>query len=367
MKESPIFTRRRMGLDRGVWAMMICVCIICLGLLSYKMVSVEPCAKITISIQNNMGSFGDFYQDDMLRLSAFMQNSKDITWDFGDNTRVEEGVAVSHAFKNYGNFPVTVRVNGRCYETAMVKVLKKREVIDTAVFASDNILTGNKDPYVGERVSFTSKVDAKSYEWSIENSSFPVYNDKIATYVFNAPGLYTVILKLDNNPKKVSIMPVMVAPAKITVGPKPSNVPQLLPVIPPYTPPVEKHDEPKPEPALTEKPKPEPAQPVQEEPKRVYSYKSTAQIKLMLDEVISGDKNVTDFDKYLCDGSKTKVNENGKESTFGQLCENLAGEKNIKDLSVEFVDFTNFPDKTKCVKVLKVKYTKKKKPWFNKS
>jgi hypothetical protein len=378
MNANHIFTHKRMGLDRRVWWLMLFFCIVSIGLFGYNSINRKPCSVISLTARSESGSTKQFYINEPIHFTAFMSGSEKVDWDFGDKTTAgESNSSIFHSFRQTGNFIVKATIDGGCEEVMALKVIKRPGVElsnnETPALVESIIVPSNRYPLVGEIVKFSSTVEASKYEWWIEGSSDPVKNTSTVAYTFNLPETYTVRLKINDNTKKIYSYPIVVVdlPKTEEENKVTGNVPKILQPTytppPPYVPPVDN-------PVSADQTQGQKTNPVIPEvkqnptpdnnmPPRKYAYLSNAQFKERLQEVVAANKNFKDFDMYLCDGGATVVIENGTQTTFERLCQNITGEKR-EIVSVDYLDVKQFDDKSRCIKSLKVKHEKKKKGIF---
>jgi len=358
MKSDFIFTRSRLGLDVKVWLVMLSVVVLCLGLLSYRVISNnrnKPCVTTEAIINGLKHRPERIYNiNELLLFKASTSPHNDIVWDFGDNTPRKEGFTASHVFKKPGIFAVTILVNGKCDDVARVTVIKPIDVVRDSVGNITDYIVGPEQGRVLESVTFTTPLKANTYEWTIENrDDIKVRTDKEATYSFKNSDVYTVILTLDGNPakkyrKSFVIMEVpgasnandeVIKPKKLIKDEYPVIVPEEKPevVAPPpvVTPPVTGKTEPEPE-------------------AKKFRKINDDLLKMMLEELIKGNKSPADFNAYLCNGEGTQVIENDKVSTFAALCANIKGKK----VELKSVKQGRLND---CINSLTVTYKKKGK------
>jgi len=382
MRVSSINSNKILGLDSSIWFTLIIVSFLSLGLLGYKLAEEEECLPASLSKKNLNGAIEGFKPNETIQFTLFVPGSNaPISWDFGDKSPSETGSLVSHIFNKPGNYEVIAKVNGRCEETTIVKVEPETAPIKPTDELATNsnlpsagglVQASNYQPMVNQQVTFSSNLAGKTYEWTVEGpGSFEVKTTNVATYSFPIAQRYTVKLMLDNNPNKVYSAFILVAPlpkpaapiATIPIQPKPLLTPQggggagaggnTNPAI---TTPVQ---QPTVQPTVQQPVRQDPAtsEPAAK-PAANFFYIKEGKFQEMLEAVISGTKNVSDFKRYLCDGENTEVIENGKTITFEKLCQNIGGEKR-KIISVSYGEVTPFENGSKCVKKLIVKHEKK--------
>src|SRR5262245_4458970 len=104
-----IFTKRFMGLDRGVWWVMLVVVVLSIGLAGYKISGDKPCVNMMVAINGTIkGDNKTFYVGETVRFVALFAEGKKVVWDFGDQSNKEQGMRSTHTYKKEGVFPVTI-------------------------------------------------------------------------------------------------------------------------------------------------------------------------------------------------------------------------------------------------------------------
>ncbi|HMP91505.1 MAG TPA: PKD domain-containing protein [Phnomibacter sp.] len=226
MQLSGTFTRRLFGLDRRVTWFMLLICLVSLGLVGYKIAGDKPCQEVVVAISSITNQRNNvFFENQVIRFSAPMNESAAVTWDFGDKSKANGAVA-THMFKKEGNYPVTVTVDGRCSHTEVV-VIKKLDVekpgIDqqsSLVMELSNPISGNFAPMMGRTEIYESNVQAQSYEWSVDmEKSLPVKRTAQASFTFPRPGQYTLRLVLDGDPGRTYTRNIIVSSPPLPAAP----------------------------------------------------------------------------------------------------------------------------------------------------
>lgn len=368
MNPSRIFTKRRMGLDSNVWLIMLLLMILSAGLLGYKVIdnNNKPCGQVDIVINGLSNDDNHSYNiGEPLLFRAGISSREKIIWDFDDNSKKEEGFTTSHIFKEPKIYNVTVTVNGNCESVAILHIKKpmSQAKYTPHPIVTNSIIGANEINVRVDEKYFTPLV-ADSYEWSIkDNVNFVTRKGKEATFRFKTPGTYTIQLVLNHdNQKKYTKTIYVIDPlskAKTNAGfeqprvlvpdyPVPDKKPEQNPV----TQNQQSQNQSVAPPPVTVNPLPvdNTSKKTEDQPV-VHKLVSNNTLKAMLE----GGAPPDEFNVFLCDDGNTKVNENGKWSTFAQFYKNITGKK-IEFESVEQVKEND------CIVNLTVKY-KKKKSW----
>ncbi|MEO6843526.1 MAG: hypothetical protein ABI184_00055 [Ginsengibacter sp.] len=227
-----IYTRQTLGLDNMVWLLMIIILILSLGLLSYKVIDKKECVPFTFKVRN-LGLHNDsvFYVGDILSFNASIA-SQDIDWDFGDNNGAS-GAYVSHVFLKEGPFLITARSNSLC--SVVKQIIIKSPLPDTAAqsqtFTTGKII-GNTSFTINTNQKFSYPVQAKSYEWSVQNQpDFGIKKGQKVSFSFPYSGSYRIKVRLDSSLTKMDYLDVEVldeTKPKPKIGPIPVLVPRDL-------------------------------------------------------------------------------------------------------------------------------------------
>jgi len=344
MRPVSALSNKKMGLDRKVWLVMIVTCILCFGLFGYKMINGnEPCTPTTLSI-NAMPAEKEavHYVDEPLTLKAPLAANKKIVWDFGDKTGSEEGFIVTHTYKKEGEFTITAIINGRCDNYARVNIKKHIEISQSLNnYGISEKIVGSSIINVGKEEKFYYNGPAGSYEWTVKNSSnFATQTSPAASFNFSIPGPYTIQLVLNNDPSKKGYKEITVvdpaASANIKSGGS-KSVPILIPAnLPPLPSPNDRQSDKQADKQPDKQPEKQPEKAPEKQPevtaepvKKKVVFIHDQIFQSLLEGVVTGQKDVADFDPYLMYGGATKVRVNGGKvyKTFNQLCQEIKGKK----------------------------------------
>jgi hypothetical protein len=372
---NPVSTlsNKKMGLDRKVWMVMLVTCILCLGLFGYKIINGnEPCTPTTLSI-NAIPAEKEavHYVDEPLTFKAPLAANKKIVWDFGDKTSSEEGFIVTHTYKKEGEFRITAVINGRCENYARINIKKHVEISQSLNnYNISEKIVGSSIINVGKEEKFTYAGGATSYEWTVKNSSnFPTQTTPTASFNFSLPGPYTIQLVVNNDPSKKGYKEITVidpaASATQKSGGGSKSIPMLIPAnLPPLPNPADRQSDrqadKQPEKQAEKQPEkaPEKQPDVTAEPaKKKVVFIHDQIFQSLLEGVVTGQKDVDDFDPYLIYGGATKVRVNDGKiyKTFSQLCQEIKGRKVI----IESVKLKRDENDKTVVMQIEVDYKKK--------
>lgn len=334
MTDNRIFTKQLMGLDYRVWRVMLVICILSLGLLSYRLIDSKKCKPVTFSIKTIVQHADSVYNTGEALSFVSSANDNEIIWDFGDNSDKITGQYVTHFYKNAGAYKVTASTGTGCetIQSIMVSVPVAAAQDDNNVVTGQEIV-GPLSTITGKEEMFTCMVTAKTYEWSISN--YPKMNQQGSTAKFQFPttGKYLVQVTLDGDRTKRYTKEISVEAAPIAPSTAPDEVKPLIP---------------------------ESIQPLPN-PTDSKNIKITDDIfKGYLEKVIDKKMTTADFDNYLCYKGDTKVILNGDLMSFNAMCEEISGKKRRKliigktKIKIEKAEMRR--DKDGCVNIIEVKY-----------
>ena len=321
--------------------MTICS-LLALVLFSFNFINKQQCEGVSISL---------FDSKTIKRAGQKLnfQLNKDIpnaVWNFGDGSEMQTGKAVSHTYFQVGTFTITVSYGSGCkiFETITIEnILESEQAIENNQIA----IMGQHEIPAGSPLVLLSNIDASNYDWYVkDHPDLGRAHEKQISFVFNMPGSYDVILRLNNDSTQIHIHEVLVtAPivADILNEPVIEDPPVILTPAPTPTPIIKN-------------------EPEETEQKAVKTYISitNVEMKYLLNDVIEGKKKAADFDKYLCNGGNTKVVANGNATVFSELIIQLTDKKGILGIGgkrkIKSVKQSFDPSNGNCVLILSVKY-----------
>lgn len=334
MNANIIFTKKVSGFDKRIWFVMavsVAISLLLMGYVSYNRTDDIPCKPVSIAI-NGITKFDHavFNTGEFLLFRAPISPGDRITWDFGDNTKIEEGFTATHTYNQQNIYRIVVTVNGKCRSELIVNVKPPITITD-----NDNLLEGimgRDTTNMGVDENFSTILEAGSYEWSIENdNNYVTRYGKETVFRFRTPGRFTVVLMLDNDLSKKYRKQVYVK-ERVNIDRGEGPIRSLI--NDDYTI-VKQRPEDKPPPQVNNVPPPVANNPVASE--RTIIKIENLQFKEYLQSLVCGEMNSSDFDKFLHDGGKTKTFINNKDSkTFEELCNVIKGKK-IKIENVDLV------------------------------
>jgi hypothetical protein len=182
---------------------------------------------------------------------------------------------------------------------------------------------------VGKPVIFQdTTAGAHSWEWRFGETAVIDATSSTANYTYKTPGLKTISLVINNDPKQLGVCKVYVNEKQVSPSRSAAHQPKQPPfiVVPakPVTPSIEEQNHT--QPAATEPPKAHGVEISKEDLEK--------QLRLVANNLYKADN----FSQYFCNNLNIPVSLNGTEVTFTQLCNKLSSIKNdkkIKQLNVQ--------------------------------
>ncbi len=331
-------------LDDRVIFSMIGVALVSFIIMGYKYRTYTPCRDFKVS------SYAlHYYAGEVIRFETDVRNFRKWQWNFGDDQSNETNVASAvHAYDIPGEYTVTVTVNGSCTEYKTV-------LISPAPVVEDPLLTPRivcpQSAEVGKPVTFAdSTAGALQWEWRFGETATIDATSRNASYIYTSPGLKTVSLIVNNDPRQTAICKIVVNPPAPPPLPKENNRPSggggvIIVPAKPNTNPLNEQlpvtNEPAPAPVIVRAPD-----------------IGREQFETELRAVANGYKTAESFSSYLCGNLNIQVSLNGSEITFTELCNKIASfgtAKKIKRLNVQLVK----NERSNCIVALVVNLRKK--------
>jgi len=311
-------------LDEKVIVTMIIVALLGLIITGFKYKNYEHCFDFHIKAKAN------FYRtDEPIRFETDALYAKEFQWDFGDNENSQTNISsVVHAYNLPGEYTVALTINGTCTEYKTVYITRAPK-LENPLLQPRFICPQQAE--VGKAVTFQDTTPgAHSWEWRFGETAVIDATASTASYVYKTPGLKTISLVLNNDPKQLGVCKVYVndktvAPSRSNARPSRSSGPSFV-IVPakPQTPPLEEQNHP--QPAVTEPPKPQGVNITKQE------------LETKLRGVVNNYLTPENFSQYFCNNLNVPVSLNGTEITFTQFCTKLSSIKNdkkIKQLNVQ--------------------------------
>ncbi|MBV8253235.1 MAG: hypothetical protein JO154_11565 [Chitinophaga sp.] len=252
------------------------------------------------------------------------QKSDHLFWILPDHSYAS-GSSIIKSFHHIGIQDIQV-LTGNCH-------FHQRITIQPAIVTTKDTIsiypsiTGPSTATVGIEATFSSNQPTiTGFAWQLTGREDSIHHTPTVTYTFRTPGEKILTLIINRDTARMAVKHIHVFPPPIPISPPIPAIP-----LPPTHPPVKKA---------------EPSMPVITE----------EEFKFMLQQVISGYKQCTDFSEYLCNNLLIPVIINEKTMIpFNQFCLQITGRKR---LSLDQVKMTR--DKSGCITTLSVHYNKKR-------
>lgn len=315
-------------LDERVILTMIITALVGLVITGFQYKNYEHCFDFHIKAKANY-----YRTDEPIHFETDALYAKEFEWDFGDNESSQTNISsVVHAYNTPGEYTVALTVNGKCSEYKTVYITKAPK-IENPLLMPRFICPQTAE--VGKPVTFQdTTAGAHSWEWRFGETAVIDATSSTASYTYKTPGLKTISIVLNGDPKQLGVCKVFVndkavAASRTSNGGGGKNAAPRQPafvVIPakPNTPSLEEQNHPQPQPA--EAPKPQGVN------------ISKQELETKLRGVANNYLTPDNFAQYFCGNLNVPVSLNGTEVTFTQFCNKLSAIKNdkkIKQLNVQ--------------------------------
>ncbi|AXO79593.1 PKD domain-containing protein [Olleya aquimaris] len=241
-------------------------------------------------------------------------------WDFGDNTSSFQKNP-AHYFEKPGSYDVQLIVNGKCTAIQTVQINEAIKIVDSTKFPVFNLPESIR---AGEKLVLNDETEnASAWEWRFGESPNVDDNNKIASYVYKEPGLYTIKLVVNNEYDYISKKKIKVLEPEKGVSILDQELPSVKPIknwnVKDYPIGYKSGDD---------EDKPEDVKPM------TAPNITDKNFSRMLIQVSNGTKTALDFKMYFCGDINKTVVVNKSTMSFSVLCQKIAN-KNIKIKSLE--------------------------------
>jgi PKD repeat protein len=198
--------------------------------------------------------------------------------------------------------------------------------------------------------------DAVSWEWRFGESDIVDNRSKKVSCTYKTPGVKTIYLKINGRSDRVSTRTIYVKNAEPlirvdqpqatqTAGKSFGRVPRI-------------NDTPKVQPGF--RTKLDTGNFTPPEVPKVYTDVQADEMIILIQGIVSGEKKVSDFSQYLCDGLNIPVTYNGTPMKFSQMCNLLKDFKKVTNISKPEVQLIK-NSSTNCIKTMIVNVNKRSK------
>lgn len=326
-----ILTRRINGIDINVWLTLLIITVFSGGILIFRIATSKKIEHFDIVATDITGSHKNplFVKEEV----TFTANtSGKLVWDFGDGSNAA-GSRVQHTFLTDGKQIVTATLDRKFVDTIILNIQK---VVNKDSLPIVNPIQGPATVKANKSVTFfyDGKNKGTVIQWYILNQpNYPIIHSERAKYTFVSEGTQTLVLQLNNDPRKTFSKTITILPG---------NPDELLPVMRPPS------GQPKKAVDTTSHQKAS-----QSESQKTADYLSDEGFSNFMTSVLNGKSSGQDIYRYLCNNTATQVMDNNNPSTVDQILKKIykGRFKNIK--------VTTDRDAQRCVNIMYVTYSKK--------
>lgn len=331
-------------IDKSVLILFLSSILISATVFAYKFANYEPCSIVTFKIAAKNYRVGE-----IIRFKDYSKNVEKRTWYFGDSTQVDIEVNPFHVYKKPGEYTIKLLVNGKCESEQLVTIKEKAFVLDSTKLASFEVPKFIK---VGEVLKVKDQSpNATQWEWRFGETADVNSTLQNPTYVYKTPGIKTITLVTNGDPKYASHIKIQVLKGKKNISlpltknlVKDRNKRQNSNLK--YTPKDELPEAPNGLSGIPETPQ-------KTAPAPTKKSISKAGFEKMLLNVSEKNATARDFDAYLCGNLSIPAIVKNKKTTFRELCQKITGKKiTIKNLQL----FKN--KQSGCIEYIKLDYKK---------
>jgi len=334
-----------MGLDSQVWSVMLILSILSIGLLGYKLADNKKCIPFTFNLKTaSFHSDSIYYVGENVTFSS-SNPGQSISWDFGDNSDKIEGSYVPHKYTVPGTYRIIASSGTDCDETRIIKIVHAPQ---SSYIREGEKIIGPSLITNAVEAEFNCAVLADSYTWSIKSypSIKPIGSGGRIKFRFPNAGNYTIQVVLDNDrvrsyTKEISVDDVLTRKSII-----PEKLPNLIPVDP--TPDTKTQPEKLPEIKVIE----------EEDTKPRYVAINNETFITLLQSVQKGQMDISEFNRFFCQGIIPQVRENGKKKAFSVLYQELGSNK-YKKATIKSLQLKR--DSDGCIFIIEIDI---KVPWI---
>lgn len=318
-------------IDKLVFYLFSIVFLIASTAWAFRYASLAPCNEALFEHTAN-----DYNAGELIKFYDMTEGAIEWEWDFGDGSEKSRKKNPLHIYSKEGKYEVRLLVNGNCAKNEAIDVLPKLVMVDSTKFPKFEL---PESVVVGQPLIVEDQTEgATAWEWRFGETAEANAKTKIAKYVYNAPGLKTVSLVVNDSlayitNKKINVLPLAETEEKIQQI-KPKRRDKRLDL----------------RSAPDEGSRVIDAKPNSNKPQVVpFITKSNFQNKMKL--IASNKLSASALSDFFCDDPNPLIEANGRNVTFFAFCEKIKDEKvNIKSLKLQRKTGSN------CISTLMVEY-----------
>ncbi|MFP2997343.1 PKD domain-containing protein [Spongiivirga sp. MCCC 1A20706] len=192
-------------IDRSVLLFFLVMILISGSVFGYRFYNYTPCGVVDFEAVGNEYRVGE-----IIRFKDKSTQVSNREWSFGDNSEVDKRVTPFHTFKKPGKYQISLKINNRCIKTKTIVVKEKLFILDSTKLANFNIPSSIRVGKLLKVDEFTK--DATSWEWRFGETAEVNSKLKEPNYIYNSPGLKTVTLIVNGDPrystsKRINVLP----------------------------------------------------------------------------------------------------------------------------------------------------------------
>lgn len=299
-------------IDKRVIRTFIMLLVVCTSLLAYKIYSNQPVPEVDFVV------LGDLHvEGEMIAFENLTVGGSSYEWDFGDSTEISTEKAPVHIYEEVGEYTVSLIVDGYYALEQEIAVVEQEKELPKVV--RPRIICATSVD-VGKPIAFDCKAkNAQSFKWLFGDAKGSTSSSKTAQFIYTRPGYKTVTLIVNNDVNQKAVRKIYVKKRKN------KTTDRIIKQSKPRAPIKEEG------PILTKIGN-----------KRVEVLPKAAPIIMLTDEeykelffqIVAGQEDVSELQKYLCKGAKLIVN--GEAMGLAKLVENLKDvEYTIKDYELK--------------------------------
>ena len=299
---------------------------------AFRYMKFAPCEEVFFTVDSSSYRAGE-----LIKFTDETEGAKSWKWEFGDSSEVKTLKRTLHNYEKAGEYQVKLIVNNICEQTKMVTIKEKLIVRDSTRYPVFSLPETIK---VGQVLKVKDETEnADTWEWRFGDNASVDAKTRKAEYVYEEPGLRSVRLIVNGDDeyiavKKINVLPLNGKKSRITEIDQPRDKGWNIKKAPTDAGPgVEKEKE-------LKKPSAAPY---------ISDRNFIVKMELIADEKIKPQSLID----YFCGNINLPIVENGDNSTFLVLCENIKGKK-LKKLKVSL----NRVKGSNCITTLTISYKK---------
>lgn len=321
-------------IDTSVLRLFIGVFAIAMTTLAFRISNDAPCDEAQFDHLANAYRAGE-----MVKFYDRTEDAQKWEWDFGDGSEPSTQKNPLHIYQSKGDYTIRLLINNSCQKEVNLHIDERLALLDTTKFPKFKI---PKTIMVGEQLDVVDETEnARSWEWRFGETATANATTRVASYVYEAPGLKTISLVVNNDL-------VYISKQKINVLPLPEEKEEVSKIDYKKRPKRDKRLDLNKGPAeqIGDK-KPEESKP------NVAPFISVTNFENKILMVANEKLSPQAFSKFFCGDVNPLVVVNGRNNTFLVFCEKIKGKK-IKIKSIDLIRNAG----SNCISTFTIEYKK---------